>query len=223
MRLDEVQERLGELSGADVVTLWRTAWDEDVAAVVTAARSAGVRLVFDVDDLMVDPNLAQNSVIDGIRSQGLTEAQVRDHYAQIQQAMMAADLCTTTTQELAGHMRALHKPTFVLPNGFDAQSCKPPASQSGDVGRHRMMDLSALATRPARARISATSDWLPALWPGCWPSGRLAGSCCSASQSLGLPVWTWTNFLSLPISSSRWNGAIWYPLRNCLTRWRGST
>jgi GT2 family glycosyltransferase/glycosyltransferase involved in cell wall biosynthesis len=122
MRLEEVPKRVGEFSAAHAVVIWRAAWDERVAIAVAAARRAGARIVFDVDDLMIDPKIACTSLVDGIRSQGLTEGQVRTFYAQVQRTMLEADVCTTTTEELASHMRAWGKPTFVLPNGYDGET-----------------------------------------------------------------------------------------------------
>jgi hypothetical protein len=65
------------------------------------------------------PELARLDVIDGIRTQNLTEEQVRDHYARVRQTMAAADLCLATTEELADHMRGMFMPTIVVPNGVD--------------------------------------------------------------------------------------------------------
>jgi hypothetical protein len=73
--------------------------------VVATARRGGARIVFDIDDLMIDPSLASIEVIDGIRSQALEEAPVRAHDARVQRTMLAADLCTATTEELAQHLR----------------------------------------------------------------------------------------------------------------------
>jgi len=119
MRTDEVPTRLHEIEEASVVFLWRAAWDANVALAIDVARRSGVKIVFDVDDLMVDPELARLSIIDGIRSQHLTEAVVAAHYEGIRRTMTAADLCVATTEELAGHMRRAGMPTIVLPNGFD--------------------------------------------------------------------------------------------------------
>ena len=119
IRLAEVTSSLGSIADADVLVLWRTAWDERVDAAISAARRGGAKIVFDVDDLMFEPQLARTSIIDGIRTQGLTEDQVSGHYARVRETMMAADICTATTQELASYMRAALKPVFVLPNGFD--------------------------------------------------------------------------------------------------------
>src|SRR3712207_9540079 len=65
----------------------------------TLFRSAGARIVFDVDDLMVDPGLARRDVIDGIRTQDLTEGMVRDHYGRMRVTMVAADLCLAPTED----------------------------------------------------------------------------------------------------------------------------
>ena len=71
MRADEVPDRSNEIRDADVLVIWRAAWDEHLAAATDLARRAGVRVVFDVDDLIFEPDLARLSIIDGIRSQSL--------------------------------------------------------------------------------------------------------------------------------------------------------
>lgn len=119
MRPDEIPSRLGEVRAADILWIWRTPWNDGVAAAVDAARGAGARIVFDVDDLMVDPDLARVDVIDGIRTQDLTESSVKDHYACVRRTMANADLCLAPTEELASHMRRSWMPALVLPNGFD--------------------------------------------------------------------------------------------------------
>jgi glycosyltransferase involved in cell wall biosynthesis/SAM-dependent methyltransferase len=111
--------RIGDLVDADVVILWRTMWSADVKQVVRRAWQAGARVVFDVDDLMVDPDMATLDTIDGIRTQGLTEEAVRDMYALVRRTAEAADACICTTTELAAPLRRIGKVTHVVPNGFD--------------------------------------------------------------------------------------------------------
>jgi FkbM family methyltransferase len=103
----------------DLLVIWRAAWTGPVPGCVAAARSHGAKVVFDVDDLMIDPELARIELVDGIRSQGFTEPAIAEMYRQMQQTMLAADFCTCTTQPLASAMRRFQKTTFVLPNGFD--------------------------------------------------------------------------------------------------------
>jgi glycosyltransferase involved in cell wall biosynthesis/SAM-dependent methyltransferase len=106
---------------------------------VAAARRGGAKVVFDVDDLMFAPELARLDVIDGIRTQYLTEDMVRDHYARIRATMGEADLCLATTEELAQRMREAYMPAFVLPNGVD----------------HATIAASSLAVRRRRAEAAA--------------------------------------------------------------------
>ncbi len=124
MRVEEIPARLPEIEAADILVIWRAPWDERLAAAVDTARRVGAKIVFDVDDLMVDPELARVDVIDGIRSQHLNEAGVRGHYQSIRATMVAADLCVAATEELASHMRRVRMPTVVLPNGFDEVALK---------------------------------------------------------------------------------------------------
>jgi GT2 family glycosyltransferase/glycosyltransferase involved in cell wall biosynthesis len=119
MPLDDVLGRLEEISAVDVLVIWRAAWNEHVAAAVDAAHRVGARVVFDLDDLMMDPDIARLDIIDGIRTQYLTEDQVRAHYARVQETLRAADYCTAATPELASQMRRYGRPVLVLPNGFD--------------------------------------------------------------------------------------------------------
>ncbi len=121
LRLEEVCDRIGDIEAADIVVIWRAAWDNNVALALDTAHRLGARIIFDVDDLMFDPSLAKTDMIDGIRTQDLTEDEVRAHYARVQATMGRAALCLATTEELAGHMRAMGKPALVLPNGFDEE------------------------------------------------------------------------------------------------------
>ncbi len=117
--IDEAASAPDLVTSAHLLVLWRTEWNEAVAAIVGAARSAGRTILFDVDDLMFDPALARTEVIDGIRSQRLSEAEVAGFYGRVQQSMVAADFCSATTQVLADHIHRWGKPVFVLPNSFD--------------------------------------------------------------------------------------------------------
>ena len=119
LRSDEAAARMTEADGIDLLVIWRAAWTETLAAFIARARTGGARIVFDVDDLMIDPALATTRLIDGIRSQQLTETQVREHYTRVQRTMLAADVCAASTNELAGHMRRFAKPVVTLPNGYD--------------------------------------------------------------------------------------------------------
>ena len=107
------------IARASVLVIWRAANGPEVAHALWVAHSHGVKVLFDVDDLMFDPSLATRKAIDGIRSQELAESDVTDHFQRVREVAVQADACTTTTEELARHLRAMDRITFVLPNLFD--------------------------------------------------------------------------------------------------------
>jgi glycosyltransferase involved in cell wall biosynthesis len=109
-----------ELLGVRIAVLWRVRWSDHVAGIMAEVHNAGGIVVFDIDDLMIRPELARTSIIDGIRTTNAGIGSTRETFAQVQQAMLHADLCTTTTEELAGHMRDWQKAAYILPNGYDA-------------------------------------------------------------------------------------------------------
>lgn len=103
---------------ADLIFIWRAVWSEALAHIIAAARSGRARVVFDVDDLMFEPEVATIDNIDGIRTQGLTEDAVRAHYLGILATLDAADVCTCPTEALADAARRRNKPAQVIRNGF---------------------------------------------------------------------------------------------------------
>jgi glycosyltransferase involved in cell wall biosynthesis len=111
-----------ELIGVEILVLWRVRFSKHVEGVMREVRQQGGVVIFDVDDLMIRPELAATRVIDGIRTTNAGIGSTRETFAEVQQAMINADLCSTTTEELAGHMRAFQKGTYILPNGFDAET-----------------------------------------------------------------------------------------------------
>ena len=118
---DEIVENLHEVRFADLVFLWRVAWDDDVARLLDLARESATPVVFDTDDLMFDPTLAKSEVIDGIRSQGFDEEEVAAFFGRVQHVLARADYCTAPTPFLVQRMRLHDKVGFVLPNGFDEE------------------------------------------------------------------------------------------------------
>ena len=91
---------------------------------------------------MFDPSLASRKVIDGIRSQGLGEGEVAQHFQRVREVAVQANSCSCTTEELAEHLRGLDRITFVLPNLFDAATLRTSrlavrrrGSSDGDIVR----------------------------------------------------------------------------------------
>ncbi len=119
MTIDEVPGRADELRSAEILIVWRVPWDDRIASAIETVRGQGAKIVFDLDDLMIEPDLARPEVVDGIRSNNLAAEGIRDYYARVRQTMLTADLCVASTDELAQFMRLAGMPALVLPNGFD--------------------------------------------------------------------------------------------------------
>ncbi|SDJ28672.1 class I SAM-dependent methyltransferase [Variovorax sp. OV700] len=122
VRQDQLEAQLQLTSRHDVMILWRTQWSPVLEKAIGLMHAQGKKVVFDIDDLMIEPDLADTKVIDGIRSNAHPEEAVRELFASVRRAMLAADVCVASTQELAYHMRCAGKTTHVLLNGFDDQT-----------------------------------------------------------------------------------------------------
>jgi GT2 family glycosyltransferase/glycosyltransferase involved in cell wall biosynthesis len=106
------------------VVLWRVRHRPMVERAITAWRQAGATILFDVDDLMIDPAVSRPDVIDAIRSLRLDPAAVADLYAGIRRTMLLADACLAPTAPLAAALEAAGRPAFVIENGFDDETLR---------------------------------------------------------------------------------------------------
>lgn len=122
MNIGEVNRRLEEIASAAVVWIWRARLTAETTPLVFAAREAGSKIVFDVDDLMFRPELAKTSLIDGIRTQNISEREVKSFYQSVKLMVIEADRCTAPTIPLLRELRDLHKPATLIPNGFSAET-----------------------------------------------------------------------------------------------------
>ena len=119
IRNDELSERVNECARADLLWIWRMCWTEPVARAVELARGNNARVVFDVDDLMFRPDVANTEIIDGIRSQCMSEEMVAQGFSLMRHTLAHADHATAPTETLAHELRCAFKPASVIPNGFD--------------------------------------------------------------------------------------------------------
>ena len=140
-KVEDLPAQLDDFRKADLIYIWRAAWDERVASVIELAHRDDIPILFDIDALLMEPEQAKAEVIDGIRSQKFAEATIRDHFERVERVFRAAQFCSAPTEMLAHRLRRYGQPAFVLPNGFD------------EDGRRR----SALA---ARRRRQAPDDGL---------------------------------------------------------------
>jgi glycosyltransferase involved in cell wall biosynthesis len=129
---------MSELSGIDIVWIWRTVCSSHLVKLIESARCHGARIIFDVDDLMFRPELATIAMIDGIRSQGFSEQMVQKGFSSIRKVLSLADHCTAPTSSLAQQLRQRDKPATVIPNGFDRRTVEK-AGQAR-MARRRLAD-----------------------------------------------------------------------------------
>jgi hypothetical protein len=113
MRIEDTVARVDEIVRASIVIVSCAANSPIVERMVSTVRQTGALLIFDVDDLMFRPELVQTQMI---------EADVADYFKRVQQVLIQADACITSTDDLAIHAQRFDRLTFVLPNGFDAES-----------------------------------------------------------------------------------------------------
>lgn len=105
-----------------LTVIWRAAWSGELRSAVRQLKNAGGRIAFDVDDYMFDPALAKRDIIDGIRSQSVTEEAVAELYTRVNHTLMKCEAGIAPTEPLASAMRRWGKPAYVLHNGFDAET-----------------------------------------------------------------------------------------------------
>ncbi len=119
LTLEDYERHREIIRSASTVILWRTANSPEVEAVIQLARDASAQILFDVDDLIFLPEIANAAIIDGIRSQNYLEGEVAALFLRFREVMEQADACFCTTRELADQIRRLGLIAYVLPNGFD--------------------------------------------------------------------------------------------------------
>lgn len=120
--VNDVPHSIRLLEAASAIVMWRTVWSGYVERIYSIAKKSGAKVVYDIDDLMIDPALARADVSDEIRFLNLDEKIIANHYALARKSALAADYCSSPTEVLTSALRLLGKPGFVLPNGFDEQT-----------------------------------------------------------------------------------------------------
>ncbi len=122
------------LERAEWLWIWRAPISESLQQVIDKARGLGVQVHYDLDDLMIRPELADPKVIDGIRSMRLKVEETVDLYSRTQKAFLMSDQASAPTASLVAEMNRFYVPTIQIPNGFSsedlvsariAQACRP--------------------------------------------------------------------------------------------------
>ena len=128
------------LRKGDALIIFRTRWDEGVEDLIHHARKLGVPVIFDVDDLVFEPQS-----VDFIGAvQGLSHAEKLGHMREVelfQKSLLLCSAAIVTTEFLAGRVEGQGVKAFVAPNTLNkAQmevarrfAASPPRSSDGRV------------------------------------------------------------------------------------------
>ena len=111
---------------ADLVVVFRSIKTLAVTQVLDKCRRLKIPVVFDVDDLVFEPESIHH--VDGIS--GYTPEQVAEYRRGVcgyREMLLEADIVTCTTSFLHRRVEQLGKPAYVIPNTIDAAA----ASRSG--------------------------------------------------------------------------------------------
>ena len=107
--------------GPGVIVIHRAPWDERLAALIEAARAHGIRVLYDIDDLVFEP-----IAIPWVRALSrLSEGELdlyQDGVRRYFRALKSCDGVLTTTRALASYVAAEGVPVFVHRNGLDQRS-----------------------------------------------------------------------------------------------------
>lgn len=98
-----------------VVVLFRLPWSPRVAEIIAAARAAGARVVFDIDDLVFDPDAVRQLPFLAT-APAIVRAQYTSSSQRLFQTFNECDVFVGATPALARHAKALEKPAHVYPN-----------------------------------------------------------------------------------------------------------
>lgn len=133
----QCDQHMEKLQTASIVIFWRVGYTEKVARFLAAARSLYLPTVFDVDDYVFEPEIANLKFIDGIRFVPPHELQAYHHGVRIYRTMLlSCQFATFTTQFLVERGCELGRQSFLLPNGLDeAYLSAPPRAPHRNDGR----------------------------------------------------------------------------------------
>ncbi|MCH8539412.1 MAG: glycosyltransferase [Opitutales bacterium] len=105
----------------DVLWLWRCRWTKPLGQWILLARALGIPVVYDIDDLMFLPELANPEKIDALRTGGLNPDKVSDHFKDIQKTLREAQSVSAPTRPLLTQMRVYGNPGHLIPNSFSPE------------------------------------------------------------------------------------------------------
>ena len=107
-----------------VVVLFRNSFDHTNAIneFLSYAKYNGIKVIWDVDDLIFEPDIVDKKKIDGLRY--LSEKELQQYIEGVhgyRKMMLSADLVTVPTEYLRKRIENLGKPAFLIPNSYNKE------------------------------------------------------------------------------------------------------
>lgn len=130
VRADPRKDRAEEIAAAsDLIVVFRKPMDQWLDAMIAAANRRGTPVIFDIDDLLFEPDLMRPEIFRYLEGKPSTvradwEARARGYAL----SASAATACWVSTAPLAVRIARLNRKARVLPNGF----VERPGRRAGD-------------------------------------------------------------------------------------------
>ncbi|HET9129543.1 MAG TPA: glycosyltransferase, partial [Terriglobia bacterium] len=106
---------LDRVLDSDVLVAFRVEYSSNVRRILDACRCEGVPTIFDVDDLVFEPESAR--LMQGLSALGKADrTKAVEGLRRLRETLLACDYATCTTKALAGRIERLGKPCFVISN-----------------------------------------------------------------------------------------------------------
>ncbi len=102
------------------LVLFRCAWDPHLQRLITYCRSKGIKVVFDIDDLVFEPDQIDLVRVVATFTPSARE-QYRDGVRRYRQTLLECDYATCTTAYLAERIGRLDKSASVIPNSLNRE------------------------------------------------------------------------------------------------------
>lgn len=149
---------------ADVVTVFRTPWGEPFAAIHDRCRHVGIPLIFDIDDLLFDPQVMVDGHVALLdHCSGEQRRFWLDQSVAFARSVAAADAAVLTTAPLAEAALRLCPQAVVLPNALGpgmeamAAAARTAPRPSRADGRPRLLFASGTSTHQRDFTVAAVA------------------------------------------------------------------
>ncbi len=156
-RLDDVRHYRWK---ANALVLFRAEYDRlaGVEGVLAYARATGMRVVYDIDDLVFDVGLADS--IDAVRRMSRHDRRsFVESTARRRTLLLAADLVTVSTTYLARTVESLGQPSAVIPNSINGEQQRVAAEiAAAGPRRHDGVRIAYLSGTPTHQRDFAECE-----------------------------------------------------------------